>query len=472
MTDRDAMTRRTKRNTATCTRLFLCYIKRRLRSIRSSIVVKGIIPFFIVVSLVGTLYQLLCPPPQEQTLLLIRQSPPEILLESPSSKVKSKPILVNDQQIFRIKINKNQNQNEGKIYSDQGSSQPQQQQPQQEPSVHVPFKHLDLIDPTLLVSVSGGEEEDENENEEEDGYYVPIDTAHRNGNIHMGTWIFVIDTNINKKKNATVHKNFHILLLKRGPQLVTCPNTWSLVGEHTYRNEEPMATVRRGLTEELGSRFVTELLVDSNTNNNNTNNKKKVGTIRNMTQFPIYFEQNWENGGRIDRQVTYLWLVELNIDVYVQQQQQQQQQQQEQETKNGRGIMDDQREEEESKNKYNCHRIQDCVMSMRNTAMASRDDRDRDRDRQRMVFVVPSASSSSLRCRKPNSNNNNNNNNNNASIPSLPLLVSVNSSSGEDTDTDTDNDHDHDSDSDIHSESIASSSSSSSSVSSDLLFEV
>jgi len=161
-----------------------------------------------------------------------------------------------------------------------------------------------------------------------------------------------------------------------------------------------------------------------------------------------------------------------NHYLLTQQQQQQQQQQQEQETKNGRGIMDDQREEEESKNKYNCHRIQDCVMSMRNTAMASRDDRDRDRDRQRMVFVVPSASSSSLRCRKPNSNNNNNNNNNNASIPSLPLLVSVNSSSGEDTDTDTDNDHDHDSDSDIHSESIASSSSSSSSVSSDLLFEV
>jgi len=155
-----------------------------------------------------------------------------------------------------------------------------------------------------------------------------------------------------------------------------------------------------------------------------------------------------------------------------QQQQQQQQEQQEQETKNGRGIMDDQREEEESKNKYNCHRIQDCVMSMRNTATASRDDRDRDRDRQRMVLVVPSlsSSSSSLRCRKP--NNNHNNNNNNTSIPSLPLLVSVNSSSGEDTDTDTDNDHDHDSDSDIHSESIASSSSSSSSVSSDLLFEV
>jgi len=155
-----------------------------------------------------------------------------------------------------------------------------------------------------------------------------------------------------------------------------------------------------------------------------------------------------------------------------QQQQQQQQEQQEQETKNGRGIMDDQREEEESKNKYNCHRIQDCVMSMRNTAMTSRDDRDRDRDRQRMVLVVPSlsSSSSSLRCRKP--NNNHNNNNNNTSIPSLPLLVSVNSSSGEDTDTDTDNDHDHDSDSDIHSESIASSSSSSSSVSSDLLFEV
>jgi len=153
--------------------------------------------------------------------------------------------------------------------------------------------------------------------------------------------------------------------------------------------------------------------------------------------------------------------------------QQQQQQQQQKNTTTGRGIMDDQREEEEeSKHKYNCHRIQNCVMGMRNTATASRDDRDRDRDRQRMVFVVPSASSSSLRCRKPNSNNNNNNNNNNASIPSLPLLVSVNSSSGEDTDTDTDNDHDHDSDSDIHSESIASSSSSSSSVSSDLLFEV
>eukprot|EP00751_Fragilariopsis_kerguelensis_P021438 CAMPEP_0170883236 /NCGR_PEP_ID=MMETSP0734-20130129/34216_1 /TAXON_ID=186038 /ORGANISM="Fragilariopsis kerguelensis, Strain L26-C5" /LENGTH=445 /DNA_ID=CAMNT_0011267523 /DNA_START=26 /DNA_END=1363 /DNA_ORIENTATION=+ len=158
--------------------------------------------------------------------------------------------------------------------------------------------------------------------------------------------------------------------------------------------------------------------------------------------------------------------------------QQQQQQQQQKNTTTGRGIMDDQREEEEeSKHKYNCHRIQNCVMGMRNTATASRDDRDRDRDRQRMVFVVPSASSSSLRCRKPNSNNNNNNNNNNASIPSLPLLVSVNNSSGEDTDTDTDTDHEHDSDIDTYSESIASSSSSSSSssnssVSLDLLFEV
>lgn len=114
----EIMTRRPKRNITG----LLCYIKRRKPgSIRSSIVLKGIIPFFILVSIgTNTIYQLF--PSQQEQKLIIRQSPTQILLESPSlSKLKSKPILVNDIQIYRIQNNndnQNQNQNQNQTQLD------------------------------------------------------------------------------------------------------------------------------------------------------------------------------------------------------------------------------------------------------------------------------------------------------------------------------------------------------------------
>mgnify|MGYP007080230390 CR=1 FL=1 len=44
--------------------------------------------------------------------------------------------------------------------------------------------------------------------------YMSLDQTHREGRYHMGAWIFVTDVTGDK-----------VLLLERGPQLVTCPNS-------------------------------------------------------------------------------------------------------------------------------------------------------------------------------------------------------------------------------------------------------
>jgi len=129
--------------------------------------------------------------------------------------------------------------------------------------------------------------------------FESIDETHKKGLLHVGSWIAILDTSLNTDDPR-------ILLLKRGPHLVTCPNTWGLVGEHAYRNEEPLDTVTRGLEEELGMEFSQHV--------------RDYGHIQNMTEFPVYYERTYgaenENGGRIDRQITYLWLVEINTDSY------------------------------------------------------------------------------------------------------------------------------------------------------------
>lgn len=121
-----------------------------------------------------------------------------------------------------------------------------------------------------------------------------IDAVHRNGLIHAGAWIQVLDSPLSTSPNT--------LLLRRGEKLVTCPESWSLVGEHAYRDESPLETMRRGIKEELGSRFLQ--YVD------------KHGSIREITDSPVYYERHYgeSNGNRVDRQVTYLWLVEMNSE--------------------------------------------------------------------------------------------------------------------------------------------------------------
>lgn len=128
--------------------------------------------------------------------------------------------------------------------------------------------------------------------------FMGIDRAHRDGRVHTGSWIYVIDTSLANNDSSP-----RILLLKRDNQLVTCPGTWGLIGEHTYRDESPIATARRAIYEELGNRLLVHV--------------QKSGSIRSLTQHPVLYDRHYgpDNGDRIDRQVTYLWLVELNLPV-------------------------------------------------------------------------------------------------------------------------------------------------------------
>ena len=43
-----------------------------------------------------------------------------------------------------------------------------------------------------------------------------------------------------------------LLFLQRSDKVVTCPATWSMLGEHSNVGENSMETVVRGLEEELG----------------------------------------------------------------------------------------------------------------------------------------------------------------------------------------------------------------------------
>ena len=140
--------------------------------------------------------------------------------------------------------------------------------------------HLNPINPDVELKHAG---------------FESIDTTHRNGLIHIGTWIHIVNSSLEAE-------NPQILLIKRGMQLVTCPGTWSLIGEHAFRDETPLNTVRRGVNEEVGQRALDHI--------------DRYGSIRNMTEYPVYYARDYgpNNGGRIDRQITYLWLVEMNLE--------------------------------------------------------------------------------------------------------------------------------------------------------------
>ena len=152
--------------------------------------------------------------------------------------------------------------------------------------------HLDHADPSVFEFKPRG--------------YSTIDKVHREGRIHKGSWIYMVYNSPLNNNNGTNENDFDLdrkklLILKRGEQLITCPGTWSLLGEHTYRDELPLETVRRGIREELGFPMLQYV--------------EEHGKITNLTEYPIYYERHYgtSNEGRIDRQLTYLWLVELNV---------------------------------------------------------------------------------------------------------------------------------------------------------------
>ena len=128
--------------------------------------------------------------------------------------------------------------------------------------------HLTPVDPTTLIEL--GTES--------------IDVAHRKGILHTGAVLYVMDA------------SGKILVMKRSPSVVTCPNTWSIVGEHSIAGEDPNNVPIRALEEELGL-SVSAYDVQ----------------IQNMTEFPLYYIRHYgaRNGNRIDRQLTYMWLVVL-----------------------------------------------------------------------------------------------------------------------------------------------------------------
>lgn len=124
--------------------------------------------------------------------------------------------------------------------------------------------HMSDLDPNVLIEVGRKD----------------IDAVHSEALIHIGAWIFVTDA------------DGLFLLIQRGPELVTCPNAWGIVGEHTTPDEEPIETAKRGISEELGDDLLDE-----------------IKSIQNLTETPQYLVFDW--GHRVDRQLTYIWHAQL-----------------------------------------------------------------------------------------------------------------------------------------------------------------
>lgn len=72
---------------------------------------------------------------------------------------------------------------------------------------------------------------------------IQIDRTHRLGLLHRGLWLAVTRVAAEGQKQ--------VLMLKRGPQLVTCPGAWGFVGEHLEPAESWSAAAQRAAKEEL-----------------------------------------------------------------------------------------------------------------------------------------------------------------------------------------------------------------------------
>ena len=122
-------------------------------------------------------------------------------------------------------------------------------------------------------------------------YLVPrsnlylIDEVHLEGLIHFGAWIWISDS------------DGKVLVLKRGPHLVTCPNSYGLLGEHTLGRESPSQTWHRAITEELGASML-----------------RYIKSVKLLHEVPLYYYRDYgeHNSNRIDRQLTYLWWIRMD----------------------------------------------------------------------------------------------------------------------------------------------------------------
>jgi len=151
--------------------------------------------------------------------------------------------------------------------------------------------HLTPVDPSTLIPIG----------------VDPIDEAHRHGYLHIGHCLFIMDA------------SGLLLFLKRSPDVVTCPSTWSILGEHSNVGEKAQDTVSRGIEEELGLQHIIrheahETKDSSFTAAFQTIDKDTIYVgIQNITQYPLYYIRHYgpRLDNRIDSQLTYLWLARL-----------------------------------------------------------------------------------------------------------------------------------------------------------------
>jgi hypothetical protein len=163
-----------------------------------------------------------------------------------------------------------------------------------------------------------------------------IDIVHRDARLHVGHVLFVMDG------------EGYVLFMKRSGDVVTCPNTWSVLGEHANDNEMPNDVAIRGIVEELGLVVVPSHatnVVIPNDDGGTTGivpgygkfvvpfapNYGGIGgrggseddyddgeitppppllvTFRNATELPLYYIRRYgpRNDNRVDRQLTYMW---------------------------------------------------------------------------------------------------------------------------------------------------------------------
>ena len=70
---------------------------------------------------------------------------------------------------------------------------------------------------------------------------IPIDAAHRQGVPHRGVWLHVLLQAAEPQ----------VLIVRRSARMVTCPESFSIIGEHHNGREEDDQAAKRAVNEEL-----------------------------------------------------------------------------------------------------------------------------------------------------------------------------------------------------------------------------
>ncbi|KAL7471013.1 hypothetical protein ACHAXS_013528 [Conticribra weissflogii] len=234
------------------------------------------------------------------SLLLLNRRIFHAMTEIPTTEKRSSPEVENK---YNYKYN-NRNSNLPGINSPQTSDTATVKEILPTYTLQSPLSSLPLVEPTHLTPIPPS-------------FLVPldnhpIDVTHRRGWMHVGHCLFVMDD------------TGKLLFLKRSNEVVTCPNTWSIVGEHSVVGEanDGWDVVFRALFEELGLIVTVDGdgvgWKEGNTHEKDADERTKhpivPATIRNVTHYPLYYVRHYgpRKDNRVDRQVTYLWLVHLH----------------------------------------------------------------------------------------------------------------------------------------------------------------